>query len=234
MSLGERLIFIASITLLVVAFSPLARNIMLPLENRFPLVKTQDIKGKKVDGIVVLGGTVHMGVSEKRGVPSIVSGAERIIETAILARQFPNARIIAVGGPNTLFSKPAADATVVKKLLIDLGVKGERISTDPSSRNTWQNAINSKTIANPKPGENWLLVTSAYHMARAVGCFRVAKFDISPFPVDYYTGGEMDRFNFFYYAFDGITMTDTAVKEWLGLIAYKLTDRSTSFFPKPD
>ncbi len=77
------------------------------------------------------------------------------------------------------------------------------------------------------------MVTSAYHMPRAMGTFRQAEFEVTAYPVDYYTGGETSRFSPFYYAMDGVTITDTAAKEWLGLIVYKLTGRSSGFFPQP-
>ena len=174
-----------------------------------------------------------MHISEYRGVPSIVSGAERIIEAVKLAKYAPNARIVLSGGPNTISSKPTADSVVVKQLMIDMGVDRARIETDERSRNTWQNALYAKDIAQPKPGQNWLLVTSAYHMPRAIGCFRRAGFTVTAYPVDYLTGGRKTQFWPFYYALDGVTITDIAAKEWVGLLAYWLTGRLSTPFPRP-
>ena len=231
--LGKIAVRVGAVGILLVAFSPFGRQLMIPLEDRFPLITFEDQKKQKVDGIVVLGGTVHMYVSDQRGVPSIVSGAERIIEAVKLANHFKEAKIVLSGGPNTLVDNPTADAVVVKQLMVDMGINADRILVEGKSRNTWQNAVFAKKIAEPKGAENWLLITSAYHMPRAMGTFRQAGFKVAPYPVDYYTGGESSRYSLFYYAMDGVTITDTAAKEWLGLIAYNLTGRSSGFFPSP-
>lgn len=230
---GKPMIKTGAVLLLLIAFSPLGRQIMLPLEDRFPLITFEQQKQKPVDGIVVLGGTIQMVVSDQRGVPSIVSGAERIFEAVKLAHHFKQARIVLSGGPNSILDNPTADAEIVKQLMIDMGIKPERIEVEGKSRNTYQNAMFAKDMAKPKPGENWLLITSAYHMPRSMGVFRQVGFSVSPYPVDYYLGGEKSRFSPFYYALDGVTVTDTAAKEWLGLLVYKLTGRSNAYFPKP-
>ena len=232
-SFGRLIMKVGAIGVLLVAFSPLGRQLMIPLEDRFPLITFEEQKKQKVDGIIVLGGTVHMYVSDQRGVPSIVSGAERIIEAVKLATHFKEAKIILSGGPNTVLANPTPDAVIVKQLMVDMGIDEKRILVEGKSRNTWENAVFAKELAKPKKNENWLLVTSAYHMPRAMGTFRQANFAVKAYPVDYYTGGETSRFSPFYYAMDGVTITDTAAKEWLGLLVYRLTGRSSGYFPKP-
>ncbi len=232
---GRRFIVIGIVGFLAIAFSPLGRQLMIPLEDRFPQIKAENpiAEAAQPDGIIVLGGTIHMRVSDQRGVPSIVSGAERIFEAVKIARKYPSARIILVGGPNTVGDNPTADSTVVKKMMIDLGIEPARLETETRSRNTWQNAEMAKQLAKPKKGETWWLITSAYHMPRAIGCFRAAAWPVTAYPVDYFTGGETSRFAPFYYALDGVTITDTAAKEWLGLLVYKATGRSSALFPGP-
>ena len=68
----------------------------------------------------------------------------------------------------------------------------KRIELEGKSRNTAENATFSKALANPKPGERWLLVTSAHHMPRSVGCFRRAGFAVEAYPVDWRTRGAAD------------------------------------------
>ena len=68
------------------------------------------------------------------------------------------------------------------------GLDARRILVETRSRNTYENAVYSKELAQPQPGQIWLLVTSANHMPRAVGCFRAVGFDVIPYPVDYDTG----------------------------------------------
>ncbi len=230
---SKPLITTGAIALLLIAFSPLGRQLILPLEDRFPLKKVADINPEEIDGIIVLGGTIHMYISDYRGVPSIVSGAERIIEAVKVAHKAPKARIILAGGPNTIGTNPTPDAVVVKQLMVDMGVDPARIEVEGKSKNTWQNALFAKEVAKPKQGENWYLITSAYHMPRAMGCFRQAGWEVKAFPVDYLTGGRQSQFSPFYYALDGITITDIATKEWLGLAVYWLTSRVNTLYPAP-
>ena len=99
--------------------------------------------------------------------------------------------------------------------------------------NTLENAILSKDLARPQPGERWLLVTSAYHMPRAIGIFRKAGFDVEPYPVDWRTSGSGDALRPFPTVGDGLRRTDTAVREWVGLLVYWLMGMSSSLFPAP-
>ena len=76
-------------------------------------------------------------------------------------------------------------------------------------------------------------MTSAYHMARAIGIFRKAGFDVEPYPVDWRTGGNDDALRPFSTVGDGLRRTDTAVREWVGLLAYWLMGMSSALFPAP-
>src|SRR5262249_31594682 len=91
------------------------------------------------------------------------------------------------------------------------------ITLEDHSRNTVENAVYSKAIVQPKPGERWLLVTSAYHIPRAIGVFRKAGFPVEPYPVDWRTRGVEDALHPFATVSDGLRRTDTAVHEWVGL-----------------
>jgi uncharacterized SAM-binding protein YcdF (DUF218 family) len=91
----------------------------------------------------------------------------------------------------------------------------------------------SKELADPKPGERWLLVTSGYHMPRSIGVFREAGFDVEAYPVDFRTRGAVDLTLPFMSVGDGLRRTDTAMREWVGLLVYWLTGRTSELFPKP-
>ncbi len=102
------------------------------------------------------------------------------------------------------------------------------------SRNTAENAIFAKKMAAPQRGERWLLVTSAYHLPRAIGAFRKAGFPVEPYPVDWRTRGSEDLLRPFPTVGDGLRRTDTAVREWVGLAVYWLSGRSSEFLPASD
>jgi uncharacterized SAM-binding protein YcdF (DUF218 family) len=70
-------------------------------------------------------------------------------------------------------------------------------------------------------------------MPRAVGLFRKAGFAVEPYPVDWRTGGRADLLTFTNLALDGLERTDAAVREWMGLAAYRATGKIDVFFPGP-
>ena len=126
------------------------------------------------------------------------------------------------------------DAETAPKLFEALGIPASRLVLDKTSRNTYENVENIRQMVSPGPDETWLLVTSAFHMPRSMGLFRKAAFHVVPWPVDYRTSGVegigVMRDN----PADSLQTTTTAIREWLGLIAYKFVGRIDSVFPGPD
>jgi uncharacterized SAM-binding protein YcdF (DUF218 family) len=181
----------------------------------------------------VLGGAIIPKLSGARGTVELNETAERMTATAALAKGFPQARIVFVGGDASLVGHAPSEAVLARPLLESLGVAAQRIETEEASRNTYENAVFAKELLHPKPGERWLLVTSAYHMPRAVGCFRKAGFAVEPYPVDWRTAGPQDLFKPFQAVAGGLARTDVAVREWIGLLVYWLTGRSSELFPGP-
>jgi uncharacterized SAM-binding protein YcdF (DUF218 family) len=226
---GWRLALASLVVLALAGFTPIGNVLMHALESRFP---SWDPARGPPDGIVVLGGAINPIVSLDHGEPVVNGSADRIIAIARLARQFPNARIIFSSGDAALFPKGPAEADFLYPLLDDFGVPRARVTLERRSRNTAENAAFSKDIASPKPGERWLLVTSAMHMPRAVGCFRSVGFPVEAYPVDWRT---LKRANFFpslSFA-SGLARTDFALHEWIGLLAYWATGRTSELLPRP-
>ena len=120
------------------------------------------------------------------------------------------------------------------RIFASLGIAPERIIAEEQSRNTVENAVFSKLLAMPQPGERWLLVTSAHHMPRAMGVFRAADFPVEAYPVDWRTRGPIDLLRPFDSVGRGLERADTAMHEWIGLLIYWLTGRSAQLFPGPN
>jgi uncharacterized SAM-binding protein YcdF (DUF218 family) len=228
--LGRRLVLASVLLLAVCGLSPLGDWVLYPLESRFP---AWDAARGMPDGIVVLGGSIDPEVSAAHGVAVVRGAADRLIAAAALARRYPNARIIFTGGSPNLISKDVREADYAVQIFESLGVPKERVTIERRSRNTVENAEFSKAIAAPKSGERWLLVTSAYHMPRSVGVFRKAGFPVEPYPVDWRLGGREDLVNPHILAADGLTTIDVGVREWMGLVAYWISGRSSALFPGP-
>lgn len=228
--LGSWLVVTSLVLIAIAGLSPLSNALMIPLEQRFPAWNAS--RGAP-DGIIVLGGAISPEVSAFRDAVALNEAAERITFAAELARRYPNARIIYTGGSNALLFGGAIEAPFAVRELEALGVAHDRITAEEQSRNTIENAEYSRLVAQPKPGERWLLVTSAFHMPRAMAAFRAAGFNVEACPVDWRTRGSLDASRFFGSLSEGLARTDAAVHEWVGLVAYRLSGKTKELFPAP-
>jgi uncharacterized SAM-binding protein YcdF (DUF218 family) len=204
-------------------FSPLASAMILTLEQQYSRPDIED--GTEVDGIIVLGGVINTLISNSRKVITLSESAERVTEAAALAHRFPKARLVFAGGDGALIYRSSDEATLAKDFFTRVGIAPERIELETRSQNTWQNAVYTKNLVKPKPGERWILITSAFHMPRAMGCFRAAEFDVIPWPTDFRTRGPEDLLRFLPRPSDSWAQIDVVAKEWIGSVAYYLTGR---------
>jgi uncharacterized SAM-binding protein YcdF (DUF218 family) len=227
---GRKLAAATLILLALAAFSPLGNLLLYPLESRLP---PWDPSRGAPDGIIVLGGSIDTDLSAAHRTPVVAHAADRMLAPADLARRYPNARIVFTGGSANLVATEAREADYTAPILESLGIPKERLILERDSRNTWENAIFTKQLVTPKPGERWLLVTSAFHMPRAMGIFRKAGFDVEAYPVDWRMGGRDGLFAFTRNGADGLGKTDVAVREWIGLLAYRIMGRTGELLPGP-
>src|SRR3974390_681703 len=226
---GRRLLAASVILIVAIGVLPVGTALILPLEERFP--QWDPAQGTPT-GIIVLGGVISPEISAARGQISLAEAAERVTVAVELARKYPSARIVFSGGNGSLFSGPS-EADFAVSFFERLGVPRDRITLETQSRNTTENAVFTKRLIAPNPGEHWLLVTSALQMPRAIGAFRQAGFPVEAYPVDYQTDGWKDLWSFPGSLMGGINRLNTAVHEWLGLLAYWITGRIPVLFPGP-
>jgi uncharacterized SAM-binding protein YcdF (DUF218 family) len=195
-----------------------------PLEAQYPV---NPALSAPPDGIIILGGAVETDKWRSTGQVHLNDSAERMTEGAVLALRFPQARVVLAGGGATLGPIGGAvpsEAEVMAALLTELGVAPARLLLEGQSRNTAGNAELSLVLAQPKPGEHWLLVTSASHMPRAMAAFERAGWTrLTAWPVDFSTppggrGRTWDLALNLYYL-------NRAVKEYVGIVAYSLAAR---------
>ncbi len=216
--------------LLLVSVAPVGALLIEPLEDRFP-PPPADMAAPY--GIVILGGAIDDEASAARGQTSFDDAAARLTEAAILARRYPSARVLYTGGSALLLNRSSSEAIEGRKLLIALGVDPARIEIEDKSRNTDENARFSAALVHPQPDQTWLVVTSAYHMPRAMGLFRKAGFAAVAYPVDYQSLGGWRDWRPVADPVRGLRVVDLAVHEWVGLVAYRASGRIDSWFPAP-
>lgn len=226
---GSSLVGFAAMFAVAIMLLPIDGWVSAPLENRFPPPQLPE----HVDGIILLGGAIRMKMTEVHGQVALNRMGERMTETLALARRYPDVPVLVSGGSASAFPQPGrlTEAAAMRNLLVEDGVNPGRIVMEDRSRNTCENALFSKEVANPRAGQIWLLVTSANAVPRAVGCFRHVGWDVLPIPVEYHSGGRGMNIDFdFAGELDGLR---DPVHEWIGLVAYRLLGRIDSFFPGP-
>jgi uncharacterized SAM-binding protein YcdF (DUF218 family) len=225
-SQGRALISFTVLFITMVSIFPFSSWVLRPLEERFPIPKQLPVK---VDGIIVLAGAENISVTAARGQPSIYDGGERLTSFVWLANIYPDAALVYSGGSGALAQQKHKPADTARKMFDQIGLNPERVRFESDSKNTAENALKSYDLIQPRPGQHWILVTSAFHMPRSVGLFRKAGWSVIPYPVDFYT---TKSFNL---TFDlrEIGKFSIGMREWLGLIVYRVTGATLALFPSP-
>ena len=185
-------------------------------------------------GIIVLGGAINDVASAARGQTIFDEGGERITEAVILANRFPQARIVYTSGTNSVVGGSSSEALRARDLMAQMGVAPDRVTIEDKARNTEENARFTAAIVHPEPWQRWVIVTSAFHMPRAMGVFEKAGFHPIAYPVSFYTLGlGQDGFNPLFDPVRNLRIFQLALHEWIGLAAYRATGRIDHLFPGP-
>lgn len=190
--------------LVLAGIVPVGSWLLMPLEARFPT--WQATPQTPLNGIIALGG----------------DSAHRVAELARLSRIFPNTRLVYSG---------RGDQDAAEMEIRNVGLDPARVILETMSRTTSENAIETARLVQPNAAEHWLLITSAAHMPRAIGCFRRAGFHVTADPVDFHT--DNTSFGYAKTASQRVAQLDDAAKEWLGLIGYRIAGDTNALFPAP-
>ena len=214
--------------LIAVWLLPVGDWLLRPLEDRFPRPELP----ASVAGILVLGGTGDGLVTESRGTPTLNGSSERLVAMVRLSRHYPDAPVIFSGGSGRLIGDEPSESEVLQWVLEDLGIDPGRFIWESRARTTSENAALTRALVPEDEDGAWLLVTSAWHVPRSVATFRAAGWSVIPYPVDYRTSAEEDHLPTFSVS-EGMRLLNLASREWIGLLAYRLTGRSAELFPGP-
>jgi uncharacterized SAM-binding protein YcdF (DUF218 family) len=212
---------VSAVILLWLASTPVFANLLANLlEDQNSPVPTETIPPKDV--VIVLSGDVA-----RRGpaldAAHIGAAGDRVMQAALLWRT-GRVRTILVSGGNLPWARPSAtEADLAVEILETFGIPRDSIVAESRSRNTHENAVNTAVIWREKGFQSGFLVTSAMHMPRALATFRKVGLNVTPWLADF--RGQYPLVNS---AFDflpdagALAMTTAGVKEWLGLVVYRL------------
>lgn len=207
---------------LLVSLVPVGQILLRPLESRYPVAPPMPVPA----GIIVLGGGERIDSSARWGRPELNDGADRFTAALALAHRYPKARVIFTGGSGAVrdSGSAATGASVARDFFAEQGLAAERLILEPRSRNTTENASHSFALIRPGPGDHWVLVTSAFHMPRAMESFTRAGWSgLTPWPVDFRSADLRSRLNWSFV--ENLQVLDTALHEYLGLLVYRVTGR---------
>jgi uncharacterized SAM-binding protein YcdF (DUF218 family) len=217
---GRRLCLGLAVAVFLVGLLPVGRWMLLPLENLFPPEKLA-----RIDGILLLAGDEDPYLTEARHQASVDISARRHMVFAALARDYPNAQLVFSGGNNALMPVGTlTNADVARMAMQELGLSAEKVIYENASQNTYENAVFSARRVRPQPDQNWLLVTSANHMPRALLTFRKAGWNVYPAPAGYHTAPDDSAFLDFN-LMKHMQEMHTAFYEYGGLLTYKILGR---------
>ena len=205
----------ASALALTFGLLPIGMWLEVPLERRVPPADVAEA----IDGIVVLGGAVNEGWL---GRPTTNDAADRVLAMLALRLRFPEAKMVYMSN----------QVKLEQQLFRSIGIAPQDLIWDGRSQNTHDNAVFALEVARPAPGENWLLVTSASHMPRAVGAFRAVGWPVIPYAVDERTRGGY-KLNLGMAASTRLKLASNAVYEWVGLVEYRLLGWISELYPSP-
>ncbi len=135
------------------------------------------------DTVVLLGGLVDERASQTYGVSAYNDSVERLTVTFDLLRQDHAKTAIVSGGSDASIS--VVEAVALRNQLVAWGIADDRVIVEDKARNTRDNAVESARIIHERGFTTVLIVTSAFHMGRARGCFRAVGIDADTLPVDF-------------------------------------------------
>ena len=221
-SLSRKLLATLALSLLLIGSFPVGEWLISPLEGRF---QANAALPAEVDGIAVLGGGVNPQLSEVWGQTELNAAADRLTAFSYLASIYPEAQLLYTGGSGSMSEQEYKEADYVGFLFGQMGLNEAAIVYESASRNTVENVSNSMPLVNPQPQQTWILVTSAFHMPRAIAVFCQQGWPVHAYPVDHYSRpDELLRLNFSFA--ENLSVLRLAMREWIGLVSYRLSGRS--------
>lgn len=226
--MAARLIGLCLVLLVGFGLAPLGQILLLPLENRFEIAAATDVA--RARGIIVLAGSENPDLTENRSQPAVGDAAARLMAGIELSQRFPKKPLVFSGGmPN---ARGVTQADVAAMVFDIMGVNPAQVIYEKHSMNTYDSAVMLRDAIRPKPGESWILVTSAYHMPRSVAVFEAAGWTVVPYPVDYRTRDQ--KLDWSIHVTRHLRQSDLAVHEWIGLAVYRLMGRTKELYPDDD
>jgi uncharacterized SAM-binding protein YcdF (DUF218 family) len=201
------------------AIEPVANTLGRSLEASAVRTTSPDVT---YDAVVVLGGLVDGRASASSGTPAYGDGVERLMAAYDLLRTGRARYALLSGGRLSPFDKTDVEADILERQLEDWGIASERLVVEGESRNTRENAAYAARIVKEKGWTRLALITSAFHMERAAGCFRAVGVPFDSLPVDFRTYDPRKFSGSWFPHAEALVMSTMAIREYIGRAVYSL------------
>lgn len=200
-----------------IGWQPLPEALIRNLESRHPAPQT-DLK--PFAGVVVLGGALEPSyVWSGHGQPALNERAERMTAALPLMQKYPGFQLVFSGGDAEWLTPGISEAERARRFYTSMGLDAQRVLYESESRNTHENATFSAALPGVDKTRPWLLLTSAWHMPRALATFKKAGWNVTPWPVDQRSG--LDTPWTEYSLAKGARAWELVLHEWFGIQAYE-------------
>jgi len=206
--------------LLWISSTPLvARSLFGGLEKEYPAVSLMTVPAHSC--AVVLGGSVASAVAPEYR-PQLGFSADRMFVAAQLYRLNKVEKIIIAAGNHPWSREGPNEGEMIALLFAHWGVDSAHIVVDGLSRNTRENAVNANALLLAHGCQDFLLITSAFHMKRALAAFSALGLKAVPVPADVRIGQHSQlRIADFLPSAHALAMTSDAIREWMGQKVYE-------------
>ena len=207
---------------IIIAVAPTGAFMIYQLEKKYHELESLP---NKLDGILILSGATNPVLTREYNQISLNGSAERLTESIKLMKKYSNAKIIFSGGSGSIYHN-VTHAEAAKLFFTNFEINLDNIIYENKSRNTYENILFSKKIAKPTINEQWLVVTSAFHMSRALNVADKLGWEFIPYAVDF----KLKKFFSWQPSIAflrNIFLFEQGAHEWLGLIAYFWMERSS-------
>ena len=198
-------------------------------ENSIPINLPEDPKG-----IILLGGSFkHLKEPLVKNQFSFNSSSERVLESLFFLKKNPDLKLLNFANSGLFSVDSLSETQLAKDFFLKYGIESRRIISKPLANNTYQEILYISDYIS-KIGGNWMLITSASHMPRAINLFQSNNLNsavIYPYPTDYST--DQPVFSF-YFHFQNMTNLSKIAHETIGLLAYWITGRTKRVWPDLD
>ncbi|MEO8542914.1 MAG: YdcF family protein [Betaproteobacteria bacterium] len=216
--LGRTLSWMALLVLLLSSWTSGPQALLRALESRY--APPPELSLQNYVGIVVLGGALsNPELWEAHPQVGLNEQAERMTEAVALMRRHPQLQLLFTGGNASISGKGVSEAYRAKVFFDAMGVDPARVRYESVSRNSYENALLTASMPGVDKTQPWILLTSAFHLPRAMGVFTHAGWNVTAWPVDYRISAHDSWFEFSLHS--GPALWELALHEWLGYAAYR-------------